>query len=219
MGINIWHSVIHPITRHFRKSRGRFLLEKFPNIAEYKICDLGGSRHFWDKISVGIPTENITIVNVSDGETQSVSGTTDGSYKFVLYDGINIPFSDKSFDLLICNSVLEHVPPKNREILAAEIDRVSKQVFIQTPAQEFPIEPHFLLPFIHWLPRKIGYHIVKISPWRILSKPSIDTLNSYYHGTILLNKNEIRKLFPSYEIHLEKFLGLTKSYYLMRKHT
>jgi SAM-dependent methyltransferase len=63
-----------------------------------------------------------------------------------------LPFADGDFDLVYCSSVIEHVPPPRRAAFAAEIRRVGRGWFVQTPAFSFPIEPHSLLPAAHWLP-------------------------------------------------------------------
>jgi SAM-dependent methyltransferase len=63
-----------------------------------------------------------------------------------------LPFGDAEFDLVYCSSVIEHVPPARRQAFAAEIRRVGRGWFVQTPAYSFPVEPHSLLPFAHWLP-------------------------------------------------------------------
>jgi SAM-dependent methyltransferase len=66
-----------------------------------------------------------------------------------------LPFADGEFDLVYCSSVIEHVPPPRRGAFAAEVRRVGKGWFVQTPAFSFPLEPHALLPFAHWLPLPI----------------------------------------------------------------
>ncbi len=63
-----------------------------------------------------------------------------------------LPFADGEFDLVYCSSVIEHVPPERRAAFAAEVRRVGRGWFVQTPAFSFPMEPHALLPFAHWLP-------------------------------------------------------------------
>ena len=63
-----------------------------------------------------------------------------------------LPFADGEFDLVYCSSVIEHVPPARRAAFAAELRRVGRGWMVQTPARSFPIEPHALLPFAHWLP-------------------------------------------------------------------
>jgi SAM-dependent methyltransferase len=63
-----------------------------------------------------------------------------------------LPFADGEFELVYCSSVIEHVPPARRVAFAREIRRVGRGWFVQTPAWSFPLEPHALLPFAHWLP-------------------------------------------------------------------
>ena len=63
-----------------------------------------------------------------------------------------LPFADGEFEVVYCSSVIEHVPPARRVAFAREIRRVGLGWFVQTPAWSFPIEPHALLPFAHWLP-------------------------------------------------------------------
>jgi SAM-dependent methyltransferase len=62
-----------------------------------------------------------------------------------------LPFADGEFELVYCSSVIEHVPPARRAAFAKEVRRVGRGWFVQTPAYSFPIEPHSLLPFAHWL--------------------------------------------------------------------
>jgi SAM-dependent methyltransferase len=72
---------------------------------------------------------------------------------FVLADATErLPFDDDSFDLAYSNSVIEHLPRERRAAFAAELRRVARGWWVQTPAYAFPIEPHSLLPAAHWLP-------------------------------------------------------------------
>lgn len=66
-----------------------------------------------------------------------------------------LPFADDEFDLAYSSSVIEHLPPGTRAGFAAEVRRVARGYFVQTPAYGFPIEPHSLLPVAHWLPRSV----------------------------------------------------------------
>lgn len=63
-----------------------------------------------------------------------------------------LPFAENEFDLTYCSSVIEHVSPAKRAAFAAELRRVARGWYVQTPAFSFPLEPHALLPFAHWLP-------------------------------------------------------------------
>jgi hypothetical protein len=48
--------------------------------------------------------------------------------------------------------VVEHIEPARRARFAAEVRRVARGWYVQTPAIAFPLDPHSLLPFAHWLP-------------------------------------------------------------------
>ena len=63
-----------------------------------------------------------------------------------------LPFEDGAFDLAYSNSLIEHLPPADRAAFAAELKRVARRWWVQTPAFGFPLEPHALLPLAHWLP-------------------------------------------------------------------
>ncbi len=73
-----------------------------------------------------------------------------------------LPFEDGAFDLAYCSSVVEHVEPARRARFAAELRRVARGWYVQTPAYSFPVEPHALLPFAHWLPTSL-----RRSYWRL----------------------------------------------------
>lgn len=65
---------------------------------------------------------------------------------------LGLPFAEDEFDLVYCSSVIEHVARPLRETFAAELRRVGRGFYVQTPAFSFPLEPHALLPVAHWLP-------------------------------------------------------------------
>lgn len=63
-----------------------------------------------------------------------------------------IPFEDASFDCVISNQVLEHVP--DLESVAAELQRVMKPGGVALhlfPGKDVWLEAHVKLPFVHWL--------------------------------------------------------------------
>ncbi len=83
-----------------------------------------------------------------------------------------LPFADREFDLVYCSSVIEHVPPARRAAFAAELRRVGRGWFVQTPARSFPIEPHSLLPGAHWLPagpRRVYWRLGAAGGWEDIS--------------------------------------------------
>jgi SAM-dependent methyltransferase len=79
-----------------------------------------------------------------------------------------LPFADGEFDLAYCSSVIEHIAPADRAAFAAELRRVARGWYVQTPAYSFPVEPHALLPFAHWLPvglRKAYWRLGVAGEW------------------------------------------------------
>lgn len=122
---------------------------------------------------------------------------------FVLADPAEgLPFPDGAFDLAYCSSVIEHVPPQRREAFAAEVRRVARGWLVQTPARSFPIEPHALLPFAHWLPGRLRRRY-----WRLGAGGRWDEVR-------LLSKAELTALFGPPE--RERLGPLTKSWVSVR---
>ena len=71
----------------------------------------------------------------------------------VVADGRDLPFADGEFDVGFSNAVVEHVGGReDQERFVRELCRVAKRVFVTTPNRVFPVDPHTLMPFIHWLP-------------------------------------------------------------------
>jgi hypothetical protein len=74
--------------------------------------------------------------------------------KAVRADGRELPFADGEFDLGFSNAVVEHVAGgrAGQGRFVAELCRVARRVFVTTPNRWFPLDPHTLLPFVHWAP-------------------------------------------------------------------
>jgi SAM-dependent methyltransferase len=108
---------------------------------------------------------------------------------FVCADaGEGLPFADGEFDLVYCNSVIEHVPPPRRRAFAAEIRRVGRGWYVQTPAWSFPIEPHALLPAAHWLPvwlRKRYWKLGAAREWEDISLLRRAEMQELFGGPVL----------------------------------
>jgi SAM-dependent methyltransferase len=98
-----------------------------------------------------------------------------------------LPFADREFDLAYCSSVIEHVPPLRRARFAAEVRRVARGWFVQTPALAFPIEPHSLLPFAHWLPvglRRRYWRLGAAGGWEEISLLRRRELEALFGGAL-----------------------------------
>lgn len=212
----LWHRVILAVTGHFRRQRGAELMRTFPDLDRYRVCDLGGSRHFWISAALSAQPESVEVLNISmeDINAAGIHEDRGGAERFSyeVYDGSTIPRADGYYDLLICNSVLEHVPSEQRAALSAEMSRVATRLFVQTPAKGFVVDPHFIMPLVHWVPRGMGRRLARVSPWRILTRSDRTHTDAYFDGTKLLGRRELLSYFPTGRLVVERFLGMPKSY-------
>jgi len=102
-------------------------LVKLP--ADAKILELGsGPAHLWKECSSRIPsTWDITLSDLSAGMLDSAWRNlvvTGRAYNFKEIDAQSIPFEAETFDAVIANHMLYHVPDRAKAI--AEIKRVLK---------------------------------------------------------------------------------------------
>ena len=103
----------------------------------------------------------------------------------VTADGRELPFADDAFDVAFSNAVVEHVGTReDQRRFVHELCRVAPRVFVSTPNRWFPIETHTLVPFVHWLPRRVrdrAFTALRRRRWR---------------GVELLGARELLELFP-----------------------
>ncbi|MCJ7579163.1 MAG: class I SAM-dependent methyltransferase, partial [Candidatus Aminicenantes bacterium] len=60
---------------------------------------------------------------------------------FTQGDGTNLPYKNETFDVITALDVIEHIPPKKREMFVAELLRVAKHsILLSAPFQSAPIE-------------------------------------------------------------------------------
>ena len=88
--------------------------------------------------------------------------------------------------------------PARRAAFAAEIRRVARGWYVQTPAFSFPLEPHALLPGAHWLPPPLRRRY-----WRLGAARGWEQI-------WLLRRSELERLFGP--ARPERFGPLTKSW-------
>jgi len=115
-----------------------------------------------------------------------------------------LPFDDGEFDLAFSSSLIEHLAPADRPRLAAELRRVARGWWVQTPAWSFPVEPHALLPFAHWLPPAL-----RRPYWRL-------GVAGEWEEIELLRRRELAALLPGGRLHAERAGPLTKSWISVR---
>lgn len=160
-----------------------------------------------------LPLPRITIVNLyppSEVENELLKSY---NINWIVADGKNLPFRNLSFDIVFCNSVIEHLGKwDDQRKFAGEVMRVGIRYFVQTPNRNFFIEPHLLTPFIHWLPYNIQRSLIRnFTIWGLLTRPDKDKVSAFLSEVRLLTDNEMKLLFPEAKIIYERFLLMNKS--------
>lgn len=127
------------------------------------------------------------------------------------YDGKKIPFPSNTFDIVTSIEVIEHV--NNPERMLKEIRRVLKKdgiLHITTANKWWPIEPHFKLPFLSYLPPYYADWYVKITKrgdsYRDIALPSYNEfrhmVQQYFNvGDITL---EVLRQYEKYGLDKER---------------
>ena len=186
----------------------------FKEHGHVNIIDIGGTEKYWSIVPqeyLDVHNVNITIVNLP----RTVMPEAHGPFKFVEADGCELAqFDDKSFHIAHSNSVVEHVGDwKHMVQFAKELSRVSQNYFVQTPNYWFPIEPHCMTPFFHWLPKPLRVWLVlhfQLGHWP--KAASIDQAMRITERARLLDREMFQELFKDATILTERWFGLPKSF-------
>lgn len=175
-----------------------------------QILDVGGENSFWEKRGwAGIDDVQITLLNLFVQKKRSANITP------IVGDATNLSeFADRSFDIVFSNSVIEHLFTfENQVRMAAEVRRVGKCFWVQTPNFWFPIEPHFLIPGWQWMP--LSARVGLLRRWRCgWHGPCSDRdrASQLIREVRLMTAMELRSLFPTAKLIPERFGGMVKSW-------
>jgi SAM-dependent methyltransferase len=175
-----------------------------------RVLDVGGTPQFWHRRGwAGRADVGITVLNTTPFEG------TGGNIAVEVGDAADLSrWDDDSFDVVFSNSVIEHLFTLRRQAaMAAEVERVGRAFWVQTPSQHFPVEPHFLVPGWQWLPedvrvawlrrRRVGWR----GPFR-----NPDEARRMVREVRLLTRRELQGLFPGATLVPERCAGLVKSW-------
>lgn len=193
------------LNRHFRRRRMQRFVTAMGITAQSRVLDVGGSPGIWD-VSPVVP--QLTFLNLVAGDDE----------RSVVGDARALDYSDRSFDVAFSNSVIEHVgEAEDQARFAAEIRRVARGYWVQTPNRRFVVEPHYLALGVHWLPRRVQRRVLRwTSVWGWTAKPSQESVDAHVEEIRLLDRPQLRRLFPDAELLPERTLGLTKAWVAQR---
>lgn len=211
---SIAHMMYEPFLRIFRPRRVRLFYDLFRIDESTRVLDLGGGAMFWDLASsLGFPLPKVTVLNIRPPGNQAREYLT-----WVLGDARHTQYGNSSFDIVFCNSLVEHLGGWDGQArLAEEVRRLAPSYFVQTPDKRFPIEPHLLTPFIHWLPKPMQRRLIRnFTVWGIATRPSRLYCEGLFKELALISSREMRILFPDARLVIERFLTLPKSIIAVR---
>jgi len=177
------------------------------------LLDVGGYAATWTPLPQQV--KRIDCLNVHPVSWDSATAPNH-TIALVLGDGCALDYADQSYDILFSNSVIEHVGDWNRQsAFASECRRVGKRIWVQTPAYECPIEPHYLAFGVHWLPAGVQRRILRwFSLWGWISKPDQSKIDEMVATTHLLTKKQVQELFPDCTIMTERLFGVFRKSYI-----
>ena len=109
-----------------------------------QIVDIGaGDGNVLSILSEKKFSSNLTAVEISDSAIEQIKKKKiEGLKEIKQFNGYNLPFENKQFDLAICSHVLEHV--EHPRILLSEIRRISKKQVFEVPIDfSFQVDKKF----------------------------------------------------------------------------
>jgi len=205
------------IGSRLRAKRIKPLLSMINDIHErhgaVNILDVGGTKQYWGIVPQDVLEQNNVCITLLNLPTEN-KPQDEKIFKYLEGDACDLSnLDDYSFDIVHSNSVIEHVGDWNRMLqFSKEIKRLAKNYYVQVPYYWFPIEPHFMTPMFHWLPKPIRVTLImrfSLGQWKRQSTVS-DAVRTA-ESARLLDIKMFRALFEEAEISVEKMFFLPKS--------
>lgn len=201
--------------QRFRARRSTYIRQMIDAVhaerGSCRIIDLGGTEHYWRLFEPAyLHSKNVSIVLVNPLPT----GTTSGIFTYLQADACNVTqAADNSYDIVHTNSTVEHVGDWSRmKAFAGQVRRLAPRYYVQTPYFWFPYEPHFRLPFFHWLPRSTRVHLQhQFTLGHRQRRETIDEAMQSIEEVRLLDMAQFKCLFPCAQMIRERLFPFTKS--------
>jgi hypothetical protein len=203
----------------FRENRFQLFKEIVDQVLSTKascsILDIGGVQEYWSRFGHELDWSRtkVCVINLTGAPTKLPE------LEVMIGDARHLDqFADLSFDIVHSNSVIEHVGRwSDMTAMAQEVRRLAPRYFVQTPYFWFPIEPHARFPFFHWMPESWRYRILMKRAcgfWQ--RQPELGRAVNAIQSANMIDKQQMRFLFPDAKIFFERFFGLPKSLIAIR---
>lgn len=212
------------LQRRFRARRfhaiERLIIDGLVSKQEVTILDAGGRPDYWEMLPQALrPRTRITCLNFESELRAYGSQSADLRIDSVAGDACDMPqYADASFDLVHSNSVIEHVGSlQNMQRFAKEVRRVGRAYYVQTPNFWFPVEPHYGVPLVHYLPDMAK--LCLFTRFRVGYAPRcrFDQALARIDHTRMIGGRALQALFPDGRILKERFGLMVKSITAIRE--
>ena len=199
------------IEQHARQRRHAFFLQLLQGVARpLSILDVGGLLEYWRGVDFrALGDVRVVLLNLPPAKAVPPPFTA------VVGDACDLSrYGDGQFDVAFSNSVLGHVGDfEAQRRMAAEIRRVGRRYFVQTPNPGFPIDWRTLVPGFHRLPVEAQAWCLQRFPVglypRIVDAAGALELASRVRS---VSRCELDVLFPGATVVPERFCGWPKSF-------
>ena len=198
-------SKYNSIVKSLRLERMKQFLSLVKPPSNARIIDLGGTLEVWQWFDHDF---DVTVVNLPDAYKFKNSKSF-GKYTVVEGDATNLidTFSDRSFDIVFSNSVIEHVGDESKQAdFASEVIRLGEGYWVQTPSNYCPLEPHTSVIGYWLLPEFVRQSLHR--KW----EKKLPEWTEMVRGTRVLSRNRMRELFPESQFYIERKFLFEKSY-------
>lgn len=154
-----WPSMYDQAVREEKAERIVKILKDYygKNLKNLTLLDIGSSTGIMDNILA----RSFKKVIGTDVDTEAIKFAKNSFHRrnlfFFVKDAMQLDLPSNSFDVVICAQVYEHVPDVKK--LFNEIYRVLKPggaCYLAALNKYWPIEPHYKLLFLSWLPKSIA---------------------------------------------------------------
>ena len=190
-----------------RDRRLRWLAETFPSFGEMSVLDLGGRVGAW--VRAPVRPAHVHVVNLEEAPKEMPEWA-----EFNHGDACDLPghILKRHYDLIFSNSVIEHVGGHDRRVRFADaVHQLGDAHWVQTPYRYFPIEPHWLMPAMQFMPVTVRARVVRRSPFAYKRAETHREAVRRVLQIELIDRTQMRYYFPDSVLRTEWYYGIPKS--------